>query len=132
MTREQFEQCVHEAFREIPESIRSQIRNVAFIVEDDPRAARRAERQIRTRGILLGLYQGIPLPHRSAYYSGVLPDKITLFQSSIERIGGSDSASVRRVIRNVVHHEVAHYLGMTERDVRAWERKRRLLPGKKG
>ena len=44
--------------------------------EDDPRSARQTERAIKSRGMLLGLYQGVPLPKRSAYYSGVCQIKL--------------------------------------------------------
>ncbi|MFA5134290.1 MAG: metallopeptidase family protein [Patescibacteria group bacterium] len=125
MKLEQFEQYVREAIAEVPVAVRGQMSNVAFVVENSVRAARQTERQIRSRGLLLGLYEGVPLPGRSAYYSGVLPDKITLFKRSIEQIAGSDPSSVRQLIREVVHHEIGHYLGMNEREVRAWERRRR-------
>ncbi len=109
----------------MPERIREKILNVVFIIEDDPRSARATERSITSRGILLGLYQGIPLPSRGINYSGVLPDKITLFQQSIEEVAGDDPEDVRKLVHEVVHHEIAHYFSMNEREVRAWERKRR-------
>lgn len=125
MEIEQFEQSIHEAILEVPADVRKKIQNVAFVVEDNIRAAWQTERQIKSQGMLLGLYQGVPLPGRSAYYSGVLPDKITLFKSSIEHIAGPDIRSIQQLVRSVVHHEIGHYLGMNEREVRAWERKRR-------
>ncbi len=125
MEREKFEEYIEEAIQKVPKSVRDKIVNVAFVIEDDPRSARETERQILSRGILLGLYQGVSLPHRSGYYSGVLPDKITLFKESIEQIAGTDPQKVRELIHEVVHHEIAHYLGMNEAQVQAWERKRR-------
>lgn len=125
MEQEEFEKYVEEAIESVPKAIREKIVNVAFVVEDDPRGARKTERQISSHGTLLGLYQGIPLPHRSGYYSGVLPDKITLFKHTIERVAGNDAESVRKLLHEVVHHEIAHYFSMNEHEVRAWERKRK-------
>lgn len=124
MNHDRFEQCMADAFGEIPEPVRKRIENVAFVIEDDPRQARRTEHEIKANGTLLGLYQGIPLPDRSRYYSGALPDKITLFKNAIEATAGPSPSNICRLIRSVLHHEVAHYLGMDESAVRAWEKRR--------
>jgi predicted Zn-dependent protease with MMP-like domain len=59
--------------------------------------------------LLLGLYEGIPLTERYGY-DMVLPDKITLFQKSIESIC-STNEEVMREIRDTITHEVAHHFG---------------------
>ena len=59
--------------------------------------------------LLLGLYEGIPLTERYGY-DMVLPDKITLFQKSIESICSTDK-EVMREIRDTITHEVAHHFG---------------------
>lgn len=124
MTREQCELYIHEALERIPPPVRERIENVAFVIEDEPRHARQTEREIKSHGILLGLYQGVPLPARSAYYSGVLPDKITIFKDAIEQVAGPYPERIRQQVHEVVFHEVAHYLGMDETAVRRWERRR--------
>ncbi len=125
MDTKQFEQYIDEAIGIVPTPVREKIDNVAFVIEDEPRRARAQEREIKARGILLGLYQGVPLPARSAYYSGVLPDKITIFKDAIEQVAGPDPESIRQQIHEVVFHEIAHYLGMDEATVRQWERRRK-------
>ena len=126
MDKEQFENTIKQAVSAIPRVVRENMHNIAFVVEDDPRAARNAEHVMKSRGILLGLYQGVPLPKRSSYYSGVLPDKITIFKNSIESLFGPDQEKIRKKIIEVVHHEVGHYLGMDETTVRSWEKSRQL------
>ena len=54
--------------------------NVEIVVEDEPPPG----------SSLLGLYQGVPLTRRGAYYGGVLPDKITIYRRPLERLYGSD------------------------------------------
>ncbi len=61
---------------------------------------------------LLGLYEGVPLTERSEY-SMVLPDKITLFQGSIEAICSTGDEIVEQV-RETVVHEVAHHFGIDD------------------
>ena len=120
MERETFEQLVDDAVVSIPKRIRDRIENVAFVVEDGQRDANATEPAVRSQGVLLGLYQGVPLGKRGPYYSGVLPDKITIFQHAIER-AAKDDQGIQRLIQEVVYHEVAHFLGMNESEVRAWE-----------
>ena len=97
----------------VPAHIRRRIENVAFVVDD------------QRLGNLLGQYHGIPLTGRTQGYSGVLPDKITIFKKTIEYSAGHDPARIRRIIIDTVHHEIGHYFGFSETKVRAWEAKRR-------
>lgn len=114
MSVEQFEQYISEALAMIPGHIRRKIENVAWLV--DPGTP---------RGRLLGLYHGIPMTQRHIYqYSGVLPDTITIFQTPIEQQAGPDPEAVRHLVHRVVHHEVGHYFGFSEAEVRRWERQR--------
>lgn len=116
MTRERFSYYVRRAVSRLPPRLRKRIENVAFVIETEPSDGRRS---------LLGLYHGVPLTRRSGGYSGVLPDKITLFQKNIEEVAGSDDERTAQLIEEVVRHEIAHYFGMDERRVRRWEKNRK-------
>ena len=112
MEQEEFERYITEAINMVPPHVRAKIQNVAFVLDTEH------------RGQLLGLYHGIPLIRRGQGYSGVLPDKITLYQRTIEDVAGTDTTRQRKLIHDVVHHEIAHYFGFSEAEVRQWERKR--------
>jgi predicted Zn-dependent protease with MMP-like domain len=99
-----FEATVQAAVDSLPPRLRSRMSNVAIVVEDDPPAGRP----------LLGLYQGVPLTRRGAYYGGVLPDKITIYRRPLERLYGSDPERLRGEIRRVVLHELAHHFGISD------------------
>jgi predicted Zn-dependent protease with MMP-like domain len=59
----------------------------------------------------------------SAYGSSpTLPDKITIWQGTIERFAGNEGG-VESLVRRVVWHEIAHHFGFDEPGVRALERK---------
>jgi predicted Zn-dependent protease with MMP-like domain len=124
-TPAEFEDWIEEALLEIPKRLRDRIVNVVFVVDEHARRARAGERTIRHGGTLLGLYEGIPLTRRAGGYQWVAPDKITIFRDAIESHGGRNPENVRQLVREVVHHEVAHYFGFSEAKVREWERKRR-------
>lgn len=123
--RDTCEDWIRQAVETIPVHIRRRIENVAFILEDRPRPLRPGETPYHGHGLLLGLYQGVPLPSRGGNYTFVTPDRITIFQDAIEQVSGPDPEQIQRQIQDTVWHEVAHYLGMNEAEVRSWEKKRR-------
>jgi predicted Zn-dependent protease with MMP-like domain len=99
-----FEELVEEALASIPLDLREQIANVEIVIEDEPPAGKP----------LLGLYQGIPLTKRGVFYSGALPDKITIYRGPLERLYGYDPGRLRSETRRVVLHEVAHHFGISD------------------
>lgn len=123
--REQVEGWIREAVDQLPGKIRLGIQNVAFILEDRTRLPRRGEVTIEQHHVLLGLYHGVPLSRRGGNYTMVPPDTITIFQEAIELVAAGDPAKVRQQVMDTVWHEIAHYLGMNEAEVRGWERRRR-------
>lgn len=124
MEPEAFTQLVHEAIASVPEMLQAKIENVVFVVEEDSRPPRWRERGIVVRQYLLGLYQGVPLTKRGIHYSLVPPDKITIFQKPIEELGGT-AAGVRKLVHEVVHHEIGHYFGIDEPTIRRLEAQRK-------
>ena len=119
---DEFHELVWEAVRSIPERFASHLENVAFLTADEPTPEqRRASGSLHGRGVLLGLYEGIPLPRRGAGYSGVVPDVITVFQNAHEQLAG-DIEALRAQVHQTVWHEVAHYFGLGHGQIRALER----------
>jgi len=96
---------VDGALAGLREWVKERLDNVEVLTADDPPP---------DQPNLLGLYEGIPLTRRGLGYSGVLPDRITLYRSTIERVAGADPRRLRRVIRDTVVHEIAHYFGISD------------------
>jgi predicted Zn-dependent protease with MMP-like domain len=92
--------------------------NVEVVVEDWP--SPEIHRKLSPSGLLLGYYQGVPLPKRSGNYGLVLPDKIVIFQKPIESLASSN-AQVREVVSKVVRHEIAHFFGFSDEELRNME-----------
>ena len=101
----EFEQLVELALDSLPAELRDQISNVEVVVEDEPPPGQP----------LLGLYQGVPLTRRGSNYTGALPDKITIYRGPLERLSADDPDELRRQVRHVVLHEVAHHFGISDR-----------------
>ena len=110
MERNKFEALVEQALIDLPEAFRERLANVAIIVEDLPPAG------MENHGLLLGLFHGIPRTEKSVFYS-TPPDHIYLYQKNIEAISKSEE-DVRRQVRATLLHEVGHYFGLSEKDLR--------------
>ena len=100
----EFDRLVSEALDELPDDLAELMSNVAVTVDDEPPPGQP----------LLGLYQGIPLGRRGPYYAGALPDKITIYRGPIERIAAGDPERLRKLVRRVVLHEIAHHFGISD------------------
>lgn len=111
ITNEEFEKFVTEAMDAIPERYALAMNNVGFVVEDDPTPEQRQKLHLVNGMTLYGLYEGIPLTRRGGNYSGVLPDKITIFKNPILFTSPSIEA-VRQQVKKTVWHEVAHHFGL--------------------
>ncbi len=112
MESAQFERLVPKALEQIPEGLRDYLDNVDVVVSDWPTQEQLGGNVIAEEDYLLGLYEGVPLTERYDY-GMVLPDKITLFQRSIEAVCGSEEEIVEEVRKTVVH-EVAHHFGIDD------------------
>ena len=100
----EFEVLVAEALDAVPQELMALMRNVAVFVEDeappdDPD--------------LLGVYDGIPLTERDGWYTGVLPDRITIFRRPTLRICQTREDVIAEVEITVVH-EIAHHFGIDD------------------
>ena len=105
--RARFMEITADALDDMPEWVQERLENVEVIVEDRPP---------RDEPNLLGRYHGIPLTERR-HYAGVLPDTITLYMRTIERMA-RDEDDLRRVVAHTVEHEVAHFFGISDERLR--------------
>jgi predicted Zn-dependent protease with MMP-like domain len=124
MHADEFDRLVAAACARIPARFRRRLQNVAIVVEPEPTAAQLGRARGPRGGTLLGLYEGRPLTRRSVFESFAMPDRITIFQGPHERAARGPEDLVR-LVEDTVWHEVAHYFGLNEGEVRAAERRRR-------
>lgn len=119
MQRERFKKLVAEALDSLPEEFRRQMENVAVLVEDVPSAPRRLPRPRSSapRRLILGHYIGTPRTQRSVFALPAGPDRILLYQKNIEAVC-RDEDEIREQVRLTVIHEVGHYFGMSEEQLR--------------
>jgi predicted Zn-dependent protease with MMP-like domain len=115
--RSRFEKLVAEALDGLPSDFQEKIDNVEVVIEDWP-----SRQQLRKMGVphgdsLYGTYEGVPLTKRTSRYGLVMPDRITIYQRPIEACCRNED-EIRRQVRRVVLHEVAHYFGISDERLR--------------
>jgi predicted Zn-dependent protease with MMP-like domain len=122
VTRAHFRRLVADALDSLPPEFLARMENIAVLVEDVPLEQRRrdrmpAPRSERPRRLILGVFVGTPATNQSVFNVSTGPARIVLYQKNIEAVCHSD-AEVRREVRMTVIHEVGHYFGMSEEQLR--------------
>ena len=122
MKRSEFEKLVKKAILALPKHIREKMDNVAIVIEQRPSEKDLRKTGTRHRRMLFGLYQGVPKTTWGRNFSGRLPDKITIFQESIESSACSPK-EISELVKYTVWHEIAHHFGFDEKKVRSLQAK---------
>lgn len=127
MKTDRFESLVQKALDGLPDEFASLMDNVAIFIEREPSRDLLRELGVRKGSTLFGLYEGIPRTERTTHYGLVPPDRITLFQRTIEESAASDE-EIEEQVRATLLHEIAHHFGIDDRRLRQIERERRRRP----
>ena len=110
VSQAEFEKIVAKAIDDIPPKYAKHIKNLAFVVEDEPSQAQRQKLHLQNHQTLFGLYEGVPLTSRGNY-NLALPDKITIFKRPME-FATNSLEELTEQVRHTLWHEVAHYYGL--------------------
>lgn len=129
MDRRAFEQLVQEAFLEIPGRFRRRIANVAIVVEDEP--SEEDLLKLPRGSSLLGLYHGLPMTQRGWSRYSLMPDRISIYQGPLERAARNE-AELERLVVETLWHEIGHYFGLSEAEIRRAERRWRAQRRRRG
>lgn len=111
VTDQEFDALISRAMDELPQDYIKGLDNVAIVYADEPDEHQQKKSHADGGGLLLGLYEGIPLTKRGAGYTFVLPDKITLFKNALSLISRTPEQLFQHVKRTL-WHEIAHYYGL--------------------
>src|SRR4030042_4978254 len=122
MEEEEFEKLVLEAIGELPENIRRKMENLAITIDVVPTVEQLKKTGVRQGSFLLGLYEGVPQTLWGKGFGGNLPDKITIFHDSIMQFAKAP-VEIKKLVKSVVWHEIAHHFGVGEKRVKKLEQK---------
>jgi predicted Zn-dependent protease with MMP-like domain len=120
VSREEFEALADRALESLPDEYKRYFSNIAILVEDYP-GNEDLNRVNARKGLLLGLFSGVPYPRKGGFFDipYPLPDNIILYQKNIERICSNEKELVDQIQKTLVH-EVGHYFGLSEKDLRGY------------
>ena len=116
MKREHFVKVVEETLDSLPQEFRIRIRHVAVLVEGMP-PNQSSSQPGQQKRLLLGLFHGVPTTKKSVFDLPSGPDHIVLYQKNIEAVCSSEG-EVREQIRLTVIHELGHYFGLDEEQLK--------------
>jgi predicted Zn-dependent protease with MMP-like domain len=122
-SRRYFDKLLDEVLADMPEQVHRLLDEVTMYVEDHPSREVMRRLGVAHRSQLCGLYTGIPLGSRSVEHSGILSDAVHIYREGIldlatDRHGRVRQKELRRQIRITVLHELGHYHGMDEEELR--------------
>ncbi len=117
VSRSDFDSLVEKAVKGLPEEFRKYFTNINIMVEDYP--SEEDKKLAGSKGLLLGLFKGVPYSKKGGFFTipYPLPDKIILFQKNIESLCSSEKKLIDQITKTLVH-EVGHYFGFSESDLR--------------
>ena len=128
MDRSAFEKLVQNSLQKLPQKFKKKLANISVEVEDLPFRELLNEMGIRS-GSLLGLYQGVPLTEREWNYGNMLPDRIVIYQRTIERFASSPE-HIEKMVLDTVIHEIGHYFGFSDNELREIEEMKQKEEGR--
>ena len=103
MTPQRFDELVSDALDIIPPDLAAALDNVVVLIEE----RKPCEPDV------LGLYEGVALTERTSTYSGVLPDRITIYRDALLDVCDTEADVVEEVAITVIH-EIAHHFGIDD------------------
>jgi predicted Zn-dependent protease with MMP-like domain len=117
VTRTDFDSLVEKAIEGLPEEFKNYFSNITIMVEDYP--SKEDKKLAGLKGLLLGLFRGVPYTRKRGFFDipYPLPDKIILFQKNIESLCSSEKELVEQITKTLIH-EVGHYFGFSEKDLK--------------
>jgi len=122
-TRQRFDRLLEQVLATFPASVDELLQRVPLHVEDYPSDEVMDQMGIEYRDDLCGLYSGVPLTDRSVEHAHPPPDVVTIYREGIlaaaeDRHGRLTADRIREEIRKTVLHELAHYHGLSEEELR--------------
>ena len=119
---EKFAELAAEAWKKIPKYFHQQMDNLAIRIEQ--RVSQEQMHHLKTGNTLLGLFEGTPKTAWGQDSIGTQPSKITIFQETILNTVTTEK-DLENLILEVLMHEVAHYFGYNDDEMRILDEKLR-------
>jgi len=121
-TGEQLGALAEDALGSVPEKLLRPLGGLAILIEDFPDEEICDAMDLETPFDLLGLYQGVPLGHKSTGETPADLDRIFLFRRPILDYWIESGEDLYTVVRHVLIHEIGHHYGYSDAEMEELER----------
>lgn len=119
MDFEEFEKVVNEILKGIPEKYRKILREEKIEVICREYVPMGVRQEFPGR-IVFGLFAGVSKKNKRTFSVQVQPTRIEIYKESFERVFGKQiNSDMKEQIYRTLIHEIAHYFGFNEEEVRA-------------
>jgi predicted Zn-dependent protease with MMP-like domain len=113
----EMEAAAHKLFERLPKHFRDLCEGVIIRVEDFPTDEVLDEMECESEFDLLGLFQGVGLPHQSHSDIARLPNMVWLYRRPILNYWAEHEESLDDIVRHVLVHEIGHHFGLSDDDI---------------
>lgn len=111
-----------QSLAEIPDRLRQHAANVLIKIEDFPKEEIEKALDLESPFDLLGLYQGVALPHKSVFDSAPPLDTVFLYRRPILDYWCETEESLESIVRHVLIHEIGHHFGFSDDEMALLEK----------
>jgi len=115
------EAMAHDLFARLPAQFRALCAGLIIRVEDFPTDEVLDELEATSEFDLLGLFQGLGLPHQSQGDVARLPNMIWLYRRPILAYWAEHEEALGDIVRHVLVHEIGHHFGLSDNDMETIE-----------
>jgi predicted Zn-dependent protease with MMP-like domain len=116
----ELESIATAAFARLPQHFRDLCEGVIVHVDDYPSEEVLNEMEAGELD-LMGLFQGVGLPHRSEAISGQMPNMVWLYRVPILLYWAEHEETLGAIVTHVLVHEIGHHFGLSDADMEAIE-----------
>ena len=113
----EMEVMAHEILRRLPQAFRDLCEGVIIRVDDFPTEDVLDAMDAESEFDLLGLFQGVGLPHQSHDDIARLPNMVWLYRRPILDYWAEHDEPLGRIVRHVLVHEIGHHFGLSDDDM---------------
>jgi predicted Zn-dependent protease with MMP-like domain len=113
----EMETMAHEIFECLPKRFREICEGLIIRVDDFPTEEVLDEMEAESEFDLLGLFQGMGLPHQSNSDVARLPNMVWLYRRPILDYWAEHEDMLGDIVRHVLIHEIGHHFGLSDDDM---------------
>ncbi|HTY64891.1 MAG TPA: metallopeptidase family protein [Acidobacteriota bacterium] len=116
MELSEFEEAVEKALNKVPKRFREILERegIRVLARDDVPEVLQDRYQGR---LLFGIFTGVPFNRRSMFNIQMEPTRIELYKASFEQAFDDRSEIEEQIVKTVIH-EIGHYFGFSEKELR--------------